>query len=76
MELDMKTTQIAEVDRYRVPELERLQTFKSAANALGLPYHTIQRAASKSLIPTYSLGDSKKYVRLKDILNRLEGKTA
>ncbi len=71
----MKTTQIAEAGRCPVPELERLQTFQSAANALGLPYHTIQRAAAKSLIPTYSLGDSKKYVRLQDILNRLEGKT-
>lgn len=71
----MKTTQAAEIVQCYIPELAKLKTFRSAARALGLPYHTIQRAAAKGLIPTYSLGDKKKYVRLQDILNRLEGKT-
>lgn len=71
----MKPIQTSGHDQTHISELAKLLTFKSAAYALGLPYHTIQRAAAKRLIPTYSLGDSKKYVRLQDILNRLEGKT-
>ena len=55
-----------------ISELEKLMTMASAAEVLGLPYHTVQRAAARKLIPTYRLGDSKKYVRLKDILSRLE----
>lgn len=55
-----------------ISDLDKLMNMASAAEALGLPYHTVQRAAAKNLIPTYRLGDSKKYVRLKDILNRLE----
>ena len=56
-------------------KLDKLMTLKSAAEALGLPYHKVQRAAARKLIPTYSLGDTKKYVLLRDILSRLEGST-
>jgi len=56
-------------------ELDKLMTLKSAAEALGLPYHKVQRAAARKLVPTYSLGDTRKYVRLRDILSRLEGST-
>jgi len=55
-----------------ISEFDKLMTMASAAEALGLPYHTVQRAAARKLIPTYRLGDSKKYVRLRDILNRIE----
>ena len=51
-----------------IPELKKLQTFKSAAHAIGVPYYKIQRAANKGLIPTYCMGDSTRYVRLIDIL--------
>ena len=52
--------------------LDKLMTMRAAAEALGLPYHKVQRATARKLVPTYSLGDSKKYVRLRDILGRLE----
>ena len=45
--------------------VDRLMTMQSAADVLGLPYHKVQRAAARKIIPTYSLGDSKKYVRLR-----------
>ncbi len=54
-------------------DLKKLSTFKSAAAALGVPYHKVQRAAARGLVPTYSLGDSKKYVRMSDILALIEG---
>jgi hypothetical protein len=50
---------------------EQLLTMKAAADALGLPYFKIQRAAGKGLIPTYSLLNSRKYVKLQDILSRM-----
>ena len=56
-----------------ISSIDKLMTIKSAADALGLPYHKVQRATARRLIPTYSLGASKKYVRLRDILSRLEG---
>ena len=48
-----------------------LLTFKLAAEELGLPYGKIQRAARAGLIPTYSLVNKRKYVRLEDITSRM-----
>lgn len=53
------------------PGQDRLLTFHEAAAALCLPYFKIQRAAKGGLIPTYSLFNSRKYVKLTDILVRL-----
>lgn len=47
----------------------QLLTFRDAAAALGIPYFKIQRAARAGAIPTYSLFNSRKYVRLGDILD-------
>ena len=52
-------------------ELEQLRTFKDAADSLGIPYFKIQRAARQGLIPTYSLLNSRKYVKLCDILEKM-----
>lgn len=52
--------------------LDKLMTMRAAAEALGLPYHKVQRATARKLVPTYSRGDSKKYVRLRGILGRLK----
>lgn len=49
-------------------DLDRLRTFQEAADALELPYFKIQRAARRKLIPTYSILNSRKYVKLRDIL--------
>ena len=50
---------------------ERLLTFKQAAVTLGVGYHKIQRAARRGVLPVYRLGDSRKYVRMSDILSIL-----
>jgi len=42
---------------------------KRAAEALGVPYHVVQRAARRGLVPTYRLGTSRPYVRLRDFLD-------
>jgi excisionase family DNA binding protein len=47
-------------------------SYKEAAEALGLPYFKIQRAAARGLIPTYSLLNGRKYVKLRDIEARIQ----
>ncbi len=48
-------------------QLDRFMTFKEAAEMIQLPYFKIQRAARQGLIPTYSLLNARKYVKLRDI---------
>jgi hypothetical protein len=50
---------------------DRLLTLKQAAESLGLPYFKLQRAARAGLIPTYRLLNSRRYVKLRDILERM-----
>lgn len=50
-------------------DLDQLRTFKDAAAALRIPYFKIQRAARAGIIPTYSLLNKRRYVKLRDILN-------
>lgn len=53
---------------FSISDLDRLRTYREAAEALRLPYFKIQRAARAGIIPTYSILNSRKYVRLRDIL--------
>jgi hypothetical protein len=50
-------------------DLDQLRTFKDAAAALRIPYFKIQRAARTGIIPTYSILNSRRYVKLRDILD-------
>jgi hypothetical protein len=52
--------------------LDRPTCFKDAANALGVPYHVVQRAARRGLVPTYRLGTSRPYVKLRDFFNLMQ----
>lgn len=54
--------------RTPVDDLELMRTFRSASQALNIPYYKIQRAARFGLIPTYSILNSRKYVKLSDII--------
>jgi hypothetical protein len=47
-------------------------SLKDAAAALGVPYHVVQRAARRGLVPTYWLGTSRPYVKLRDFINLME----
>lgn len=58
---------ITENDR-PIDDLDKLRTFKDAAAKLSVPYFKVQRAARAGVIPTYSLFNSRKYVKLRDIL--------
>jgi hypothetical protein len=51
-----------------VDDLDKPLTLKAAAEALGVPYHVVQRAARKGLVPTYRLGTSRRYVKLRDFI--------
>ena len=50
---------------------DRLITYREAAEALGLPYFKIPRAAARGELPTYSLLNGRKYVKLRDIEARI-----
>lgn len=48
--------------------MEKFLTFREAASELNVPYHVVQKAAQKGIIPTYNLMGARRYVRLVDIL--------
>jgi hypothetical protein len=52
-----------------IHEHDRPLTFAQAADALGVPYHTVQRAARRGFVQTYHLGTSRPYVTLRDFLS-------
>jgi hypothetical protein len=54
--------------RSPIHELDRPRTFGEAAENLGVPYTVVQRAARRGLVPTYRLGTSRPYVRLRDFV--------
>jgi hypothetical protein len=58
--------------RQPIDELDKPRTYGDAAHALGLRYHTVQRAARRSLVPTYHLGTSRPYVKLRDFINLMD----
>lgn len=60
------------MDQFNHHAPERMISYKQAAEALGLPYFKIQRAAARGLIPTYSLLNGRKYVKLRDIEARIQ----
>ena len=53
-------------------ESEKPRTLLGAAHALGVPYHVIQRAARRGLVPTYRLGTTRPYVKLRDFFDLME----
>jgi hypothetical protein len=57
------------IDPSPVPSIERPMSLASAAEALGVPYHVVQRAARRGLVPTYRLGTSRPYVKLRDFID-------
>jgi hypothetical protein len=52
-----------------IDDLDQLRTYRDAAALLCIPYFKIQRAARAGIIPTYSILNSRKYVKLRDILD-------
>ncbi len=48
--------------------LEKLITLKEAAEALGLPAFKIYRAAKIGVVPTYSIYNSRRLVRLSEVV--------
>ncbi|MFD2648233.1 hypothetical protein ACFSX5_10565 [Devosia albogilva] len=47
---------------------EAFITLKQAAACLGLPYFKIQRAARQRIIPTYRVYNSRRLVRLSEVV--------
>jgi hypothetical protein len=61
--------------RQPIDAIDQPRCLKDAATALGVPYHVVQRAARRGLVPTYHLGTSRPYVKLRDFIN-LMGRSA
>lgn len=68
--MDVNSRNVANLE-----EFNRLLTYKDAAAKLNIPYFKIQRAACSGLIPTYSILNSRKYVKLSDILKAMSSST-
>jgi len=54
-----------------VDELDRPRTLKEAAALTGLPYFKLQRSVKAGLLPSYQLLNGRKYVKLRDIWERM-----
>jgi hypothetical protein len=63
-----KETEMEPENKPLIDDLDQLRTFKDTAAALRIPYFKVQRAARAGIIPTYRLLNSRKYVKLRDIL--------
>jgi hypothetical protein len=58
-----------------IAAVDRPMGLADAATALGVPYHVVQRAARRGLVPTYRLGTSRPYVKLRDFLDLMKRAT-
>jgi hypothetical protein len=58
-----------------IEAVDRPRGLADAAAALGVPYHVVQRAARRGLVPTYRLGTSRPYVKLRDFLDLMRRDT-
>jgi len=56
--------------------IEPFVTVKEAAATLGFSYAKLQRAARAGLIPTYSFQNSRKLVRLSEVIAAIEATRA
>lgn len=55
------------------PDFEPLLTLKDAAERLGVPYFKVQRAARAGLFPTYFVYNSRRLVRLSEVVAIING---
>lgn len=60
-----------DIDQDRLDFLDKMRTFKEASEILNIKYYKIQRAARDKIVPTYSLYNGRKYVKVRDILGIL-----
>jgi hypothetical protein len=60
------------IDPPPIHELDKPRTYKDAANALGVPYHVVQRPACRGLVQKYYLGTARPYVKLRDFFDLME----
>jgi hypothetical protein len=64
--------QRAGADTPILTQVDKPRTFKDAAAQLGVGYHVVQRAARRGLVRTFHLGTSRRYVKLRDLLDLME----
>ncbi len=57
---------------YTEPVVEKLVTFKQAAEALGLPYFKVRRAAKAGLFNTYTFYNKRRLVWLSEVIRAIE----
>lgn len=53
-------------------DIEPLLTLKSAAVKLGIPVYKITRAAKARIFPTYTLFNTRRLVRLSEVISAIE----
>jgi hypothetical protein len=52
---------------------EKLLTYRATADALGMPYYKVQRAARAGLLPTYRLLNGRRLLKLTDVVAIIDG---
>ena len=55
-----------------ITTVEKLNTLKVAADALGVPVWKLNRAAKQNLFPTYRLLNSRRLVKLSEVVAAIE----
>jgi len=76
MESDKRRHSPPSLSQHTTPDYskpEKLLSLKEAAEQLGLPYFKLQRAARAGLVPTYSVYNSRRLVRLSELLAVIDG---
>lgn len=53
-------------------QVEKLLTIRQAADELGLPYWKVNRAVQAGLVPSYSLFNTRKLVRISELLQAIK----
>jgi predicted site-specific integrase-resolvase len=53
-------------------QVERLVTVKATAEALGVPYHQIQRAVRAGVFPTYRVFNGRRLLKLSEVVAVIE----
>ena len=52
---------------------EKLLTFKAVAEALGIPYYKVQRAARARLFPVYRIYNGRPLLKLSEVMAVIDG---
>lgn len=66
--INSPSSTLANLGPERRAETEKLLTYRAAAEALGVPYYKIQRAARAGAFPTYRVFNGRQLLKLSEVI--------